>query len=94
MLLTIELSFVDNILDPIVSHMSIPSIAATNASTTWQIQNVQVKCDIVTVGSGLNEPYINLFEDRQKLTLNYDEFICQYQTIVNQTDFSLNSSRS
>ena len=31
------------------------AFTAANTSTTWQIQNVQVKCDIVSLDSGLNE---------------------------------------
>ncbi|MFM7983433.1 MAG: hypothetical protein ACKPKO_29325, partial [Candidatus Fonsibacter sp.] len=44
--------------------------------------------------SGLNESYIKLLEEGKKLTLNYNTFISQYQTITNQTDFSINITRS
>ena len=73
-----------------------PANAFTNAntSTTWQIQNVQVKCDIVSLDSGLNESYIKLLEEGKKLTLNYNTFISQYQSIIDQTDISINITRS
>ena len=48
--------------------------AAGNTSITWQIQNVQAKCDIVSLDSGLNESYIKLLEEGKKLTLNYNTF--------------------
>ena len=79
--ITIELSLVDNPLDPIVSNMNHVGFTANNTSTTWEILNVQVKCDIVTLDSGLNDSYIKLLEDGKKLTLNYNTFISQYQTI-------------
>ncbi|MFM7989000.1 MAG: hypothetical protein ACKPKO_57775, partial [Candidatus Fonsibacter sp.] len=61
---------------------------------TWSILNVQVKCDLVTLDSGLNDSYIKLLQEGKKLTLNYNTFISQYQTITDQTDFSINISRS
>ena len=68
---TIELSLVDDPLDPIISNFAnhalgnAPASAFTNAntSTTWQIQNVQAKCDIVSLDSGLNKSYIKLLEE-------------------------------
>ena len=101
MSITIELSLVDNPLDPSISDVAkyaalAPASAFTNAntSTTWQIQNVQVKCDIVSLDSGLNESYIKLLEEGKKLTLNYHTFMSQYQTIIDQTDISINITRS
>ncbi|MFM7981091.1 MAG: hypothetical protein ACKPKO_17410 [Candidatus Fonsibacter sp.] len=56
--------------------------------------NAQVKCDLVTLDSGLNESYVKLLEEGKKLTLNYNTFISQYQTISNQPDFVINITRS
>ena len=66
--ITIELSLVDDPLDPIISYFAnyalggAPASAFTNAntSTTWRIQNVQAKCDIVSLDSVLNASYIKL----------------------------------
>ena len=76
--------------------MAAPANAFTNAktSTTWQIQNVQIKCAIVALDRGLNESYIKLLEEGKKLTLNYHTFMSQYQTIIDQTDISINITRS
>ena len=66
----LELSLVIDPLDHIKSELvnyqggvALPANAFTHANTskTWQIQNVQVKCDIVSLGSGLNESCIKLF---------------------------------
>ncbi|MFM7986001.1 MAG: hypothetical protein ACKPKO_42475, partial [Candidatus Fonsibacter sp.] len=56
--------------------------------------NAQVKCDLVTLDSGLNESYVKLLEEGKKLTLNYNTFISQYQTVSNQSDFAINITRS
>ena len=92
--ITIELSLVDDPLDPIVSNMNHVGFTDANTAKTWEILNVQAKCDLVTLDSGLNDSYIKLLEDGKKLTLNYNTFISQYQTITDQTDFSINISRS
>ena len=65
-----------------------------NTSTTWQIQNVQAKCDIIALDSGLNESYMKLLEEGKKLTLNYNAVISQYKSIIGQTDISINITRS
>ncbi|MFM7987074.1 MAG: hypothetical protein ACKPKO_47965, partial [Candidatus Fonsibacter sp.] len=88
--LTIELSLVDNATDPLVQIQG-NIFTNGNTSTAWSIVNAQVKCDLVTVDSGMNESYVKLLEEgKQKLTLNYNTFISQYQTISNQTDLAIN----
>ncbi|MFM7986885.1 MAG: hypothetical protein ACKPKO_46985, partial [Candidatus Fonsibacter sp.] len=85
---------VDVMTDPIVSNTDHGDFTDGNTAKTWEILNVQAKCDLVTLDSGLNDSYIKLLEDGKKLTLNYNTFISQYQTITDQTDFSINISRS
>ena len=92
--ITIELSLVYDPLDPIVSSMGYQGFAVANTATTWQIMNVQAKCDLATLERGLKEPNIKLLEEGKKLTLNYNTIISQYQTIYNQTDLSIHMSRS
>lgn len=88
--LTTELSLVDEATDHNVSDiLGNAGCAAANATTTWQIQTVQVKCDIIIVDNGLNKSYIKLLEVSKKLTLNYNPFISQYETIFNQLTFLL-----
>ena len=69
--ITIELSLVDDPLDPIISNFAhyalggAPASAFTNAntSTTWQIQNRQIKCNLVSLDSNLTESYNKLQEE-------------------------------
>ena len=61
--ITIELYLVDDPLEPIVLNLAnyigggAPATGFTNVNTytTWQIQNVQTKCNIIALDSGLNE---------------------------------------
>ena len=92
--ITVELSLVDDPLDPIVSNMNYVGFTSINASTTWSILNVQAKCDLVTLDSGLNESYSKVLEEGKKITLNCSAFISQYQTVTDQTDFATNITRS
>ena len=57
---TIELSLVDEATDLIVSNLGNAGFAVANASSIRRIQQVQVKCDHVTLDSGLNELNIQL----------------------------------
>jgi hypothetical protein len=92
--LTIELSLVDDMDDPVVTHLNHGHFIYFNVASTWSIFKAQVKCDLVTVDSGLNQYYIKSLEEGKKLTLNYNTFISQYQTITDQTNFSINITRS
>ena len=76
---TIELSLVDDPLEQIVGNFAnciggcapATGITNVNTSTTWQIQHVQAKCDIIALDSGLNEYSMTFVEEEKKLTLNY-----------------------
>ena len=63
--LTIKLSLVDDPLEPIVSNLACANSGFTNANaqTTWQIQNVQEKCDIIALDSGPHESYMKLLAE-------------------------------
>ena len=64
--ITIELSLVANPLDPIISDLDHNGSNDGHTSTTWEILNVQAKCDLVTLNSGLNDSYIKLLEKGNK----------------------------
>ena len=74
MQITIELSSVDDPLEPIVRNFANHICGGASAtlftnvktSTTWQIQNVQAKCEIIALDSGLNECYMKLLEEGKK----------------------------
>ena len=54
--LTIELELVDNMTDPILRN-SIGTLSGDNTSIDWQIENVQLKCDLCTLDNALDNSY-------------------------------------
>ena len=54
--ITIEVSLVDDVAEPIVFNLAYAVVGFTNATTSniWQTQNVQAKCDIAALDSGPN----------------------------------------
>ena len=96
---TTELTSVDDSTLPIVStetstRAAGTNFAAANLSTSWQIQNAMVKCDLITLDSGLNESYAKVLEEGKKLTINYNTFISQIQSIAGQTNIQISLTRS
>jgi hypothetical protein len=103
--LTIELTLVDDSTLPIISGttsntaimdgtVDMGNFLAANTSYTWSIQNAMVKCDLITLDSGLNESYAKVLEEGKKLTINYNTFISQIQSIVGQTNIQVSLTRS
>ena len=100
--LTIELTLVDDSSLPIVSTVTTnraggaaaSNFADANTSKSWQIQNAMVKCDLITLDSGLNESYAKVLEEGKKLTINYNTFVSQIQTIAGQTNIQVSLTRS
>ena len=88
--ITIELSLVDDMEEPTISELAQgTNFDATNTYLTWSIINVQVKCDLVTLDSGLNESYIKLLEEGKKLTLNYNTSSIKIRTLLIKQTFRL-----
>ena len=51
---TIELELVNDPLSPIVSYLAGANFKAENTSTSWSVQSVQAKCDLVTLDNALD----------------------------------------
>ena len=66
--ITIEMSLIDEPVEAIVSNLGQQGCAVANTSTTWEIANVQAKCDNMTLDSGLNESYIKLLDEGKTYT--------------------------
>ena len=105
--ITIELTLVDDPHLPIVSGtttnrtvndvgggLDMGNFTDRNTSRSWLIQNAMVKCDLITLDSGLNESYAKVLEEGKKLTINYNTFISQIQSIVGQTNIQVSLTRS
>ena len=93
---TIELELVMNANDPVVT----PGVAepagvftTANTSSDWSIENVQLKCDMVHLDSGLQNNYDDHVLKGGKLPIHYNTYITQSQAVSGQ-DLSVNVSRA
>ena len=89
--LTLELELVNNDLDPIADPALLGDpLDTTNTSTSWQIQNVMVKCDTCTLDNALDNSYAQHLLSGKSLPINYDTWVSQFQTIAgNQPTISI-----
>ena len=92
--LTMEFEIVNQSSDPIVKVGVAPSIfTADNTSNAWQIQDVRVICDVVTLDSALQNSYAEHVLSGKALPINYSTFITQYQTLTT-VDAAVNVTRA
>ena len=94
--LTIELELVDDATEPIWSTYvaGTGAIAAANNSTTWSINNVQVKVDMCTLDNALDNSYAQHLLSGKSLPISYNTFVSQMQTIAGQDKPLINVSRA
>lgn len=88
-----EFELVNNAVDPIYSPILGNSINSENTSITWQIQDVRVVCDVVTLDSALQNSYAEHVLSGKNLPINYSTYVSQFQTITS-SDFAINVSRA
>jgi hypothetical protein len=69
------------------------NFAKDNCSNSWKITNVQMKCDLIQLDSGLQNEYAAHLLASNSLPINYSTFITQKQ-IVNGPDYSTSITRS
>ena len=48
---------------------------STNTTTSWEIENVSLKCDVVTLDNSLNNEYTSLLLKGGALPLKYSTFV-------------------
>jgi hypothetical protein len=87
----LELELADND-EPVISVFN-AVFAAANTSTSWKIQNCQIKCDIVTLDNALDNSYVNHLLGGNTLKIVYDTYISSIQTVTSP-DCQVNVSRS
>ena len=90
--LTIELELVTNNLDPIVDPATAGFLPA-DTSTDWEISDVSVKTDIVTLDNTLQNNYDSHLLSGKSLPINYNTYIVQSQVVAGK-DVSVNMSRA
>jgi hypothetical protein len=84
--ITIELELVHDSNHPIVSYLTGGEFSVTNTSTKWQIQNVQVKCDMCTLDNALDNSYAEHLLSGRALPINYNTYVSQMQSILSGTN--------
>ena len=87
-----EFEVVNGTTDAIVS-VGGSDFTGTNTSTSWQIQDVRVVCDLVTLDSALQNSYAEHVLSGKNLPINYSTYVSQFQTITS-ADFAINVSRA
>jgi hypothetical protein len=108
--ITIELEVVNNLHDPIVSQVSVEalpptlagdafplkfkSITANSFSTQWHIENAQVKCDILSFDSGLENSYAQYLLDGKTIPFPMNAFVSQSQSLPGNKEETVNITRS
>ena len=65
----------------------------SNCSNTWQILDVQAKCDLCSLDNSLENEYAKHLLQGKSLPIQYDTYVQQHQT-VSSSDFVTNISRS
>ena len=98
--ITIELELVSDSTLPIITKFGVvtsplpeganelttyPFLAA-NTSVSWQIQNVQAKCDVVTLDNSLDNSYAEHLLSGKALPINYNTYISQIQSLLSGTN--------
>ena len=84
--LTIELELVNDATDPIVPPSDANGAVFTPANTSadWQIENVQLKCDICNLDNSLQNNYDSHLLSGKSLPINFNTYITQSQAISGQ----------
>lgn len=90
--LTLEFELVTSAVDAIVQPDG-TTFTTDNTSTAWQIQDVRIVCDVVTLDSALQNSYAEHVLSGKALPINYGTYISQYQTVTSG-DFAVNVTRA
>ena len=69
------------------------SFTSSNTSTAWQIQDVRIVCDLVTLDSALQNSYAEHVLSGKALPINYSSYVSQFQTLTS-TDFAVSVTRA
>jgi hypothetical protein len=101
--ITIEMELTSLPQDPIVYPLDIAGgngtapgplfFTAGNTSNLWQIQDVQLKCDVCTLDNALDNEYAQHLLSGKSLPINYNTYVSQTQQMTGQNT-SINVTRA
>jgi hypothetical protein len=95
--LTFELELVNNATEPVFSSFTTEfssDISAANTSIEWQIENPEIKVDLISLDNALDNTYARHLLEGKSLPINYNTFVSQQQSIQGQQKPSVNVSRA
>ena len=91
--LMFEFEVVNGATDAIVGINPGLAYTDTNTSQKWQIQDIRIVCDLVTLDSALQNSYAEHVLSGKALPINYGSYITQFQTITS-ADFAVSVTRA
>jgi len=62
-------------------------------SVVWSLSEVKCQCDVITLDNNLNDEYVKYLLSGKTLAINYNTYVSQMQTVVNQQN-SVHITRS
>ena len=91
--LTLEFEVVNGATDPLVGRNASADYRYTNTSITWQLHDVRIVCDLVTLDSTLQNSYAEQVLSGKALPINYGSYVSQFQTSTGG-DFAVSVTRA
>ena len=91
--LTMEFEIVNNAYEPVMGINSATAYTPDNTSNEWEITDVRIVCDVVTLDSALQNSYAEHVLSGKALPINYGTYISQYQTIT-RSGFTVTVTRA
>ena len=91
--LSFEFELCSDILDPIAKVDDVTAFSAAVTSQLWEIENCQIKADVLTLDNSLENSYAEHIMSGKSLPINFNTFITSNQA-VSGTNFSLSVSRA
>ena len=81
--IALEFEIVSGAADAVVTPIASGSaFTPTNTSTSWQIQDVRIIADVVTLDNGLQNSYAEHVLSGKSLPINYSTYITMLQSSV------------
>ncbi len=96
--ITIELELADGASTPLIvldsTQTGADAIINPNTNVdTWELNNVQVECDVVALDNALDNSYEQHLLSGKSLPISCDTFVSQFQTVGGQQSLLVNASR-
>jgi len=83
--LTLEFEIVSNASDCVAEPIVGGVFNTTNTSTNWQMQDLRLIADIVTLDNGLQNSYVQHVLQGKSLRVNYSTYVSILQAIAPPT---------